>query len=57
LHGLGQVNQDVVRELGRGCPDQKIATLDLDATVIESWKREAKPTYEGGSGHQSVLAL
>jgi hypothetical protein len=25
--------------------------------VIESWKREAKPTYAGGSGYQPVLAL
>jgi hypothetical protein len=36
------VNQDVVRELGRRCAEQKIVTLDVDATVIESWKREAR---------------
>jgi hypothetical protein len=29
----------------------------MDATVIESWKREAKPTYEGGSGYQPMVAL
>ena len=57
LQDLAQVNQDVVRELGRRCPEQKIATLDVDATVIESWKREAKLTYEGGTGYQPVLAL
>jgi Transposase DDE domain group 1 len=57
LQGLAQVNQDVVRELGRRCAEQKIATLDVDATVIESWKREAKLTYEGGTGYQPVLAL
>jgi len=57
LRGLAQVNQDIVRELGRRSPDQKIATVDLDATVIESWKREAKPTYEGGYGYQPMLAL
>lgn len=57
LRGLAQVNQDVVQELGWRCPGQKIAMLDVDATVIESWKREAKPTYEGGSGYQPVLAL
>jgi hypothetical protein len=57
LQGLGQVNQDVVRELGRRCAEQKIATLDVDATVIESWKREAKLTYEGCTGYQPVLAL
>ena len=57
LRGLAQVNQEVVRELGRRSPDQKIATVDLDTTVIESWKREAKGTYEGGSGYQPMLAL
>ena len=41
LRDLAQVNEDVIQELGRRCPEQKIATLDLDATVIESWKREA----------------
>ncbi|MFI5104981.1 MAG: IS1380 family transposase [Terriglobales bacterium] len=57
LQGLAQVNQDVVRELGRRCPEQTIATMDVDATIIESWKREAKPTYEGSTGYQPVLAL
>ncbi|HEY5176088.1 MAG TPA: hypothetical protein VII95_11055 [Terriglobales bacterium] len=41
LRGLAQVNEDVMQELGRRCPEQKIATLDLAATLIESWKREA----------------
>ncbi len=49
LRGLGQVHQDVGRELGRRSADPKIATVDLDATVIESWKREAKATYAGGA--------
>ena len=26
------------------------------ATVIESWKREARLTYQGSSGYQPVLA-
>ena len=47
-----QVNRDLVQELARRAPEQKIATIDLDATVIESWKREAKATYQGGSGYQ-----
>ena len=51
------MNQDVVRELGRRCPEQKIATLDVDATLIESWKREAKLTYEGYTGNQPLPAL
>lgn len=57
LAGLGRVNQEVVAEIGRRCADQKIATIDLDATVIESWKREAHPTYQGGCGYQPMLAL
>jgi hypothetical protein len=57
LQGLAQVNEEVVQELGRRCAEQKIATVDLDATVIESWKREAKFTYEGCAGYQPVLAL
>jgi hypothetical protein len=36
--------------LARRCAGERIATIDMDATVIESWKREAKPTCEGGSG-------
>ena len=57
LRGLAQVNQDLVQAVARRCADQKIATIDLDATVIESWKREAKPTYQGCTGYQPMLAL
>ena len=57
LQALAAVNRDVVQELGRRCPSEKIATVDLDATIIESWKREAKPTYEGTTGYQPVLGL
>jgi hypothetical protein len=57
LRALAQVNQDLVQEIGRRCGDQKIATVDVDATVIESFKREAKATYEGGQGYQPLLAL
>ena len=57
LRGLAQVNQDLVQELGRRCADQKIATIDLDGTIIESWKKQARKTYEGTSGYQPLLAL
>ena len=46
------MNQDVVRELARRCAGERIAAVDMDATVIESWKQEAKATYEGGCGYQ-----
>lgn len=57
LRALAQVNRDLVGTLGRRCADQRIATVDLDATIIASAKREAKPTYEGGTGYQSLLAV
>jgi hypothetical protein len=57
LRALAQVNQEMVQEIGRRCPDQKIATVDLDSTIIESYKREARATYQGVSGYQPMLAL
>src|SRR5438270_6775654 len=57
LAGLGQVNCDVIGILGQRCTEQKIATVDLDSTIIESWKREAQRSYEGSTGYQPMLAL
>lgn len=57
LSGLGQVNRDVIGTIGQRCADQKIATVDLDSTIIESWKREAQRSYEGCTGYQPMLAL
>ena len=57
LVGLGLVNRGLVRELGRRCPDQRIATVDQDATIIESRKQEALRTYEGERGYQPMLAV
>ncbi len=56
LAGLGQVNRELVQELGRRCATEKIATVDQDATIIESRKQEAKATYEGERGYQPMLA-
>ena len=50
LKGLGVVNCGLVRELGRRCPDQRIATVDQDATIIESRKQEALRTYVRRTG-------
>jgi hypothetical protein len=44
LEGLGRVNRDLVQRCGERCPDQHIATVDQDATIIESHKQEALPT-------------
>ena len=57
LSGLGEVNRELVRELSRRCPDQRTATVDQDATIIESHKREALRTYEGERGYQPMLAV
>ncbi len=57
LQGLAQVNQDLMQALGQRCADQKIATVDQDATIIASRKQEAKPTYEGECGYQPMLAV
>ncbi len=57
LEGLGQVNRDLVGELARRGEPQRIATIDLDSTVIESWKKQALPTYQGGRGYQPMLAV
>jgi|GEM_PF-6017865 hypothetical protein len=39
LRALTQVSRELVLEIGRRNGDQKIATVDLHATVIESFKR------------------
>ena len=46
LQGLGRVNRSLVQELGSRCAEQRIATVDQDATIIESRKQEALRTYE-----------
>lgn len=35
----------------------RIATVDQDATIIESHKRSALPHYEGGRGYQPMVAV
>jgi hypothetical protein len=55
LGGLGEVNRDLIRKaVFQEAPWQ--ATIDLDATVVESHKREACMTYLGETGYQPVTA-
>jgi hypothetical protein len=61
VEGLQQVQAGLVRRIaklyaadGRG---QSIATIDQDATIIESHKRAALPHYEGGRGYQPMVAV
>lgn len=57
LRGLGRVNRELVRQVGQRCPDQRIATVDQDATVIESGKEQALRSYEGERGYQPMVAV
>lgn len=57
LQGLANVNRDLIQAIGARCASQKIATIDQDATIIESHKREAERTYEGERGYQPMLAV
>jgi hypothetical protein len=58
LLGLGQVACGVVRAIaGRSKQPQTRATVDQDATIIESCKREARWTYEGTRGYQPMVAV
>jgi hypothetical protein len=57
LEGLAGVNDDLLREMGRRMPDQRIATVDQDATIQESRKKEALAHYEGGRGYQPMVAV
>jgi hypothetical protein len=41
LAGLGRVIRDLIQRLGERCADQRIFTVDQDATIIECHKREA----------------
>src|SRR5664279_677124 len=56
LEGLGKVNRDLVQRFGERAPDQRIATVDQDATIIASHKQQALTTYEGVRGYQPMLA-
>lgn len=57
LQALAQVNVDLVRAVAARCPDQRLATIDQDATIHESHKREALPHYDGGRGYQPMTAV
>jgi hypothetical protein len=55
LRGLEKVHRDLIRKATLGDPPWQ-ATIDLDALVIGSDKREAFYTYLGGRGYQPVIA-
>jgi len=58
---LQEVQAHTVRRIARRYEAQdqaqKIATVDQDATIIESHKTSALPHYQGGRGYQPMLAV
>lgn len=61
LKGLQAVQAGCVGRIaelyaGQGCA-YHIATIDQDATIIESHKQSAYPHYKGGRGYQPMVAM
>jgi len=48
-----QVNSDMIAFI-QGCNPQRIATLDQDATLVETTKRDALYSYKGYKAYQPV---
>lgn len=61
IRGLQQVLAGAVRQIAKLYAQegqaQAIATVDQDATIIESHKQAARPHYEGGRGYQPMVAV
>lgn len=56
LAGLGRANRTLVAGLQRGAR-VRTATLDVDATLVESHKDAATVAYDGTRGYQPVVVL
>jgi len=56
LAGLGRANRTLVAGLQRGAR-ARTATLDVDATLVESDKAAATVAYDGTRGYQPVVVL
>ncbi len=56
LAGLGQANRTLVAGVQRGAR-AATATLDVDATLVESHKDAATVAYDGTRGYQPVVVL
>ncbi len=50
LRALGQVNEDLLDFAQRKSP-QQVATLDQDASLVETYKREALFSYQGSKAY------
>lgn len=56
LAGLGVANRTLIAGLQRGAR-ARTATLDVDATLLESHKEAATVAYDGTRGYQPVVVL
>jgi hypothetical protein len=56
LVGLGRANRTLIAGLQRGVRE-RTATLDVDATLVESHKDAATVAYDGTRGYQPVVVL
>jgi hypothetical protein len=56
LAGLGAANRCVLAAVQQSVP-QRTATLDVDATILETHKHTATVTYDGTRGYQPVVAV
>jgi hypothetical protein len=56
LAGLHRVNVGLIQR-GVTTLRPRVATLDLDATILESRRREAMAHYDGGRGFQPVVVV
>jgi hypothetical protein len=56
LVGLGQANRALVAALQQAAPEAT-ATLDVDATLLESHQDAATVAYDGTRGYQPVVVL
>lgn len=61
IKALQEVQAYTVQRIAKRYQDrgqgQRMATVDQDATIIESHKQAALPHYEGGRGYQPMLAV
>ena len=55
LRGLRSAGRHLIAWLQEHRP-QAVATIDVDATILDSQKRSARPTYDGRTGYQPVIA-
>lgn len=54
---LDFINRNLIRRVAKQRPQLGVATLDIDAKIIESHKQEAKASYKGITGYQPLTGV